>query len=248
MNYTVKEMPCKSGENDIYGLAYIPEAEGKVPAVILSHGYNSSHSHILDLAEQLAGSGIAAYCYDFCGGSSISKSGGRTTDMSIATEQTDLKNVIEMVKGCGFADSSRIFLYGESQGGFVSALTAAEMSEDIAGMVLLYPAFCIPDNWLGKSAEEMTEPFDFMGMTISRTFREGLPEYDVFAHIAAFEKPVLIIHGDADALVDVSYAQKAKDAFPDCMLEIYPDEGHGFSPDARRSMCGKAVEFFKNLV
>ena len=88
MTYTVKELPCKNGENSIFGLAYIPETGGKkVPAAILSHGYNSSHSHILDLAECLAENGIAAYCYDFCGGSSISRSDGKSTDMSVITEQ-----------------------------------------------------------------------------------------------------------------------------------------------------------------
>lgn len=245
MTYTVKELHCKNGENDIFGLAYIPETGGKkVPTAILSHGYNSSHLHILDLAECLAENGFAAYCYDFCGGSAISRSSGSSLDMSVITEQNDLKCVIEMIKNSDFAD--KIFLYGESQGGFISALTAPEVKEDIAAIALLYPAFCIPNDWLCRDPEAMTEAFDFMGLKLSRTFYDSVPRYDVYAHIGKFDKPVLLIHGDADDLVDVTYAQKASASFPYCRLELYENEGHGFSPDARKKMCGRVVEFFLN--
>lgn len=249
MSYTVKELPCKSGKNSIYGVLYLPEViSERVPVAILSHGYNSSYSHVLDMAAALAEKGIAAYCYDFCGGSSISKSSGSSMDMSIRTEQEDLKNVIRMIKDCEFSDKDKIFLYGESQGGFVSALTAAEMKDDISGIVLLYPAFCIPDNWLSQDPEKMTEPVDFMGMKLSRTFREGVPEYDVFKAVSAFDKPVLLLHGDSDSLVDISYSQKLSAAFPDCKFEIFKNEGHGFSPEARKSICERVPDFIRSIL
>lgn len=248
MKHTVTEMPCKSGKNNIYGVLYRPlEPPEKMPVVILSHGYNSSHSHMADIAASLAERGIAAYCYDFCGGSTLSKSGGRTEDMSISTEISDLKSVIAMISGCDFADRERIFLYGESQGGFVSALTAAEMGSGIAGMALLYPAFCIPDTWLPKDPEKMTEPFDFMGMKLSRTFREGLPEYDVFEAVSKFTNPVLLLHGDNDKLVDIRYSERLKTAFPSCELRIFSGEGHGFSASARKQMRIMTADFFERL-
>lgn len=247
MTYTVKELCCKNGENNIFGIAYIPETDGeRVPVAILSHAYNSTHLDLPDLAERLAENGIAAYCYDFCGGSPISKSSGSSVDMSVITEQNDMKCVVEMIKGCDFSNG-QIFLYGESQGGFISALTAPEIKNDIAGMALLYPAFCIPNDWLYRDPADMTEPFDFMGMKLSRTFYEGVPRYDVYSHISKFDKPVLLIHGDADGLVDLSYAKKASSSFPDCQLSVYENEGHGFSPDARKKMCSQVAEFFSKM-
>lgn len=248
MNHTVTEMPCKSGKNNIYGVLYMPlDPPEKMPVVILSHGYNSCCAHVADLASHLAEKGFAVYCYDFCGGSTLSKSEGRTTDMSISSEISDLKSVIAMLSECSFADKDRLFLYGESQGGFVSALTAAEMGEGIAGIVLLYPAFCIPDTWLPKKAEEMTESFDFMGMMISRAFREGLPEYDVFEAVSNFTNPVLLLHGDNDTLVDISYSERLKAAFPNCELHIFVGEGHGFSASARKQMRIMTAEFLERL-
>lgn len=248
MNFTVTETPCKSGENKIFGVLYLPkEHEDRLPVVILSHGYNSSYCHVLDIAQSLAERGFAAYCYDFCGGSTLSKSGGSSADMSIETEISDLMNVISMISGCSFADTERIYLYGESQGGFVSALTAAQMTDIIAGMALLYPAFCIPDNWISEDSEKMTEPVEFMGMKLSRKFREGLPEYDVFEAVSRFKAPVLLLHGDNDKLVDISYSEKLCSALENCRLEVYENEGHGFSPKARKRMREAMVDFFEKL-
>lgn len=248
MNHTVTEMPCKNGKNNIYGVLYRPlNAPEKMPVVILSHGYNSSYAHVADLASYLAERGFAAYSYDFCGGSTLSKSEGSSEDMSILTEISDLKCVIEMLSGCDFADRDRFFLYGESQGGFVSALTAAELGGSIAGMALLYPAFCIPDNWLSKDPEKMTEPVDFMGMKLSRTFREGVPEYNVFEAVSAFKNPVLLLHGDNDTLVDISYSERLRDSFPNCELHVFGGEGHGFSASARKQMRIMTAEFLQKL-
>lgn len=59
------------------------------------------------------------------------------------TEVADLNAVVDMIKTLDFVDTDNIFLLGRSQGGFVSALTAAQREDDIQGMVLFYPAFVI---------------------------------------------------------------------------------------------------------
>lgn len=254
MNITIKEIPCRSRElscrdrDIIFGLLYTPaEYKGKLPAVILSHGYNSSHRELLDMVECLAKNGFAAYCYDFCGGSAVSKSGGSSLDMSIETEIADLKAVIEMISECGFVDSERIYLYGESQGGFVSALTAAQIPDKIAGEVLLYPAFCIPDNWLKIDSKTMPETMDFMGMKLSGTYRDGVPDYDVFEAAGRFHHPVLIHHGNSDGVVDLSYSERLNKAVPQSKMFVYKGEGHGFAPDARKLMCERTAEFLAQL-
>ena len=147
MKYSIKEMPCLYEDRRIYGVLYSPEGGKKAPAVILSHGYNSSYTELTDFAEKLAQNGFYAYCYDFCGGSARSKSSGNSTDMTLYSEMEDLRAVMDMISSLSFIEN--IYLYGESQGGYVSALTAAQLPERIAGEVLLYPALCIPDNWRG---------------------------------------------------------------------------------------------------
>ena len=118
----------------------------KLPAVILSHGFNGNRKGVLKYAEVVARWGYTAFCFDFCGGGPDTESDGQTYDMTVFSEKEDLKAVLQYVKSLAYVDSSRIILMGFSQGGFVSALAAAELPEQVAKLVLFYPALCIPDD------------------------------------------------------------------------------------------------------
>ena len=236
MNYRIKEMPVGSGESFIYGKAYIPESGDRLKAVILSHGYNSSHADLEDAAAALAEKGLFAYCFDFRGGSTRSKSSGSPLEMSVMTEVDDLKRVVKAVKEFDITDGKEVYLYGESQGGFVSALTAADMPEQTAGLFLLYPAFCIPDDWRKIYEKDCPEKIELMGMTISKKFYDELPGYDVFEHIKRYSGRTTIVHGTADNLVSPSYSEKAAKSFPNAKLVLYENEGHGFSAAARKKL------------
>lgn len=246
LKYRREELHCTYENIDIFGRLYIPEnGENNLPAVICSPGYGCIGSSMKDIAVSLAENGVIAYAFDFCGGSPYSKSSGKSTDMSILTLQDNLRHVIDMIGALDIVDSEHIYLCGESQGGFVSALTAAEMPQRIAGMFLIYPAFCIPDQWLAMDPDNMKEPFRFMGdMMLSRAYYDGVPRYDVYEHIRAFDKPVFIYHGDADGLVDISYGQRADKAFPNSVLTVIKGGGHGFGEKDRNFVINDIVGFF----
>lgn len=233
--FRTEELHCTYDGVDIYGTLYVPDSGKSVyPAVILSHGYNCIGGDMGDIAEKLAENGIMAYTFDYCGGSTRSKSSGSSVDMSIETEQDNLRHVIDMISAMKNVDSTRLYLYGESQGGFVAALTAAEIPDRIAALYLIYPAFCIVDQWLAMNPEDMKEPFDFMGdMKLSKAFYDGVPRYDVYERIKAFSNPVFIYHGDKDLLVAVSYSDRIREAFPDSVLTVLEGEGHGFGEKGR---------------
>ena len=65
--------------------------------------------------------------------------------MSVLTEIKDLEAVIRYTRGLPYT-SNKLLLMGASQGGMVSALTAAKPKNDVGKLVLFYPAFCIPDD------------------------------------------------------------------------------------------------------
>lgn len=244
--YTEEELHCVYGENDIFGTLYTPDnGRKKHPAVIFSHGYNCIGGDMQDIAKHLAKNGVVTYTFDYCGGSTRSASSGDSVDMSIETEQDNLRHVIDMVSELESVDAGSLYLYGESQGGFVAALTGAEMPDRIAGMFLIYPAFCIPDQWLAMDPSTMTEPFNFMGgMTLSKTFYDGVPRYDIYEHIKAFTNPVVIYQGDKDQVVNVSYANKIDEAFPDSTLTIVEGAGHGFGGADRKLVRDGVCDFF----
>ena len=244
--FRAEELHCAYDNVDIYGTLYIPNnSKERFPAVICSHGYGCIGDDMRDIAVKLAENGVMAYTFDYCGGSTHSRSSGKTTDMSIITEQDNLRHVIDMIGALDNADKDRIYLCGESQGGFVSALTAAEMPQSIAGMFLIYPAFCIPDQWLAMNPDKMTEPFSFMGdMMLSKAYYDGVPRYDVYEHTRAFDKPVFIYHGDADPVVDISYGRRIDKEFPNSVLTVIKGGGHGFGEKDRNFVINDMIGFF----
>lgn len=231
---SMEELSVQNGENLIYGKVFFPKDEEKHPAIILSHGYNGSHSDFIDDCRFFAQNGYVAYCYDFCGGSTRSRSSGRTADMSLLTEKSDLIAVINHFETMDNVDRSRIYLLGGSQGGLVSALAAEEVPQKVKAMALYFPAFCIPDDWRKKfpGGSAVPESLDFWGMTLGKDFLSGAVSMNVDEATGRYGGNVLIIHGDSDDIVPLRYSQEAVKRYPHAKLEVMPGERHGFSPAA----------------
>lgn len=249
MEYEVElnEMRVENGSNSIYGKLYTPKKDGACPTVIFSHGYNGCNSDFESACSFLAKNGFNAYAYDFCGGSTRSKSSGSSTDMTLFTEKSDLLAVIDHMKTLDNVDKDRLYLLGGSQGGMVSALAAEERIDSIKGMVLFFPAFNIPDDWRGnfKSDSDIPETYDFWGLTLGKSFFTSIRDFYTFDNIGKFNKNVLIIHGDKDVIVPVENAQKASTVYPNVELVILPGEGHGFSADGNKTAMKLALQLFQ---
>lgn len=229
--FETQELFAKRDENQIYGIVYIPQNAGeKMPTVIFSHGFGGNYQVGAGYTEALAKKGYVVYCFDFCGGSTGSRSDGSTLEMSIFTEQADLEAVLGMIQEQPFVDSSNIFLMGTSMGGTVSAITAAAHEEEIQGAILLYPAFVLVDDAKERfaSVADIPDTYYHMWMTVGRVFAEDLLDYDIYEAISAYKKDVLLIHGDADSIVPLSYSEKAVEIYDSARLEVLPGAGHGF--------------------
>lgn len=79
------------------------------------------------------------------------------------------------------------------------------------------------------SAEDIPDTYYNMWMTVGRVFAEDLLDYDIYGAISAYRRDVLLIHGDADGIVPLSYSEKAVEAYDSARLEVLPGAGHGFS-------------------
>ncbi|MGN0812155.1 MAG: alpha/beta hydrolase family protein [Candidatus Coproplasma sp.] len=232
LSYTVEEVYSSRGELKIYGKLYVPkESEGKMPAVILSHSANLNADSMNLYAAAFAERGFVAYAFDFCGGSSKSRSDGNTDDMTLFSECEDLKAVIATVRAMDNVDKDNIYLFGTSQGGLVTALTTEECATAIKGEILLYPAFNIP---------EIIEKFSGFGSlgSYGQAFSDTLKGYDVYSHIGNFDGNVLIIHGSEDFIVNKSYSERAATMYKNCTLKIIDGANHGFNSENITSLFG----------
>ncbi len=245
----MQEYFVKYGEKSVYGRLYTPDSKGKSPLIILSHGYNGIGADFERECESFAQNGIAAYALDFCGGSTRSKSSGASSDMSLMTEKEDLIAVVEHFSKLDFVDADRIFLLGGSQGGIVTALAAAELGDRIRGIILYFPAFCIPDNWRHRFNETgIPDTVDFWGLTLGKTFFTSMQDLYPFEIIGAYKGPVIIIQGDRDSIVLVDDSKKAASIYERCELTVLKGEGHGFSPDGLTVAIDTSLNFIRKLI
>lgn len=237
---------CRRGSLTIRGTEYRLEGEN-LPIAIICHGFMANQGTVRRYARALAEMGYAAYCFDFCGGCVIGgKSDGKTTDMSVLSEVADLITVIAHTKSLPYTDAARVTLMGCSQGGFVAALTAARLKSAVSRLILFYPALCIPDDaragrmmFARFDPAHIPETFRCGPMKLGRRYAADVLDMDPFAEISPYQGPVMIVHGDRDAIVDISYAERANKAYiakrtasAPVKLVIIKGAGHGFSRKA----------------
>ena len=247
---------CERDGLTIKGTVFLPKGKTDCPIAVISHGFMANQMFSQIHAQNLAKMGYAAFCFDFCGGTLVGSSDGDSTDMSVLTETEDLKAVIEFAEEQSYTDENGLVLLGCSQGGFVSAIVAAEMKEDVDALILLYPALCIPDD--ARSGEMMFAKFDPQNvpetfwcgpMKLGRRYVTDVIEMDPYEIINQYNGKVLIIHGNQDKIVDISYAQRAVEAYTqagaEVELKIIDKGGHMFF---RPSHAYKALGFIREFV
>ena len=190
--YTVKEYDFDSNGKDIYARAFVPDARGRVPLVIFSHGLGANVEHEEEVQKTLAKAGIAVFSFEFAGGSSSAApmSEGLTTEMSVLTEVQNLKDAIRIASGMEYVDPQKIYLMGSSQGGLVTALTAEEVT-NIAGLFLFYPAFSLPDDIRSSfpKLDEVPETFNLLGTKIGKIYITDIYDMDPYANLDKLGMP-----------------------------------------------------------
>ncbi len=234
-NFTTRDFEIKNTKsgNTLRGTLYLPKTEGRHPVIITSHelGSDSHRAWWLNYSKHWASEGYVVVGFDFAGGGKESRSDGKTTDMSVLTEASDMEQILDGVRKMDFVDKSRIILAGGSQGGGVATIVAARHPQEIKALLLLYPAFYMPDNLhaLYPDPNNSPESDTRNGMiTIGRRYITDMYDYDYFDDMRKYGGPVLIVHGDKDRVAPLSYSQRAVETFPNAKLYILKGAGHVF--------------------
>ena len=225
----------KSGS--ITGKVYRPSADTlhRHPTVIWSHGLGESAAKVDEYMKAIAAEGYVAYAFNFREG----------RDMSVKTEMEDLKAVLEHMKDVRYVDKKKITLAGDSQGGLVSALVAIDEARSVHSLILLYPAFNIPDDGRARypKAKDIPDSTVVNGVTVGAAYFKDIRNLNAYKKLSKFKGDVLIIHGNSDTLVPVSVSENAASAFPSATLITIPGAGHGFSGSARKTVISHITEF-----
>lgn len=232
---------CKNGDMNIYGKFYYPDGFDETkeyPTVIMSHGLGSTAKMVerANWPQRAVAEGFVVYTFDFCGGSINSSSDGDYLEMSVLTEESDLNAVMDFVESRDFVDTDHLFLLGQSQGGLVSALTAGQRPEEVKGLILVYPALCIVSDlhdYIEDISEVTGDTVETAMGTLGAVYAKDAYDLDVYAEIGKYDGDVLIIHGENDKTVPISFSEEAiETSYKDNNAELLTIEGekslHGF--------------------
>ena len=179
--------------------------------------------------------------------------------MSVLTEIEDLRSVIAFAKEQCYTSDKSLLLMGCSQGGLVAALTAAELPEEIGGLILQYPALSIPDAarkgemlWMSFDPDNVPEEMRSGPMQIGKQYATDVMDMDTLPTITRYTGKVLILHGDRDTLVNISGSQKAAEAYEaagaDVRFQIIPCGKHIFRSPKHIKMATNLISKFAEQI
>ena len=250
MKYETREIWFKKKEKRIYSSCLIPLTGSEpYPTILMAHGFGGSYEDNMINARRYAEEGYATCCFDFCGGSPYTLSDGKTTEMSVLTEVEDMLAVYEQLKQYDFVKKDAIILWGESQGGFVAALCASKLKDQVPAAILFYPAFSIIEDGKKRFASyDAIRPFSFWDIPLGRNYYQDLWHLDVSAEIRQYKGSVILFHGTEDNMVPLFSSRKASQLYKHIRYIEFPGEGHGFSPAISLKADRMILEYLKEIL
>ena len=219
----------------IRGYAFI-HPEEKRPTIIISHELGANQVTSARWVTPQYKAGYNVYIFDFAGGGNVSISDGKTTDMSIQTEEADLNVVLNYVKSIKSTDTNHLVLEGNSQGGIVAALIAAKRPNDVNKLILNYPGFSIPDmcqsgkglpqGSLDPKNPPATLKIKNVLIVVGRKYITDAQKINTWKTVKNFKKPVILTYGTSDSVISQPTFHKIEQTYSD--IKSVPIKGTGF--------------------
>jgi pimeloyl-ACP methyl ester carboxylesterase len=230
-------------------------ATGHCPMVILMHGIFSSKDYnpMPQLAKGLAKAGIASIRFDFGG---HGKSEGRKQYMTIEKELAEARAVWDYVQSLPYVNG--VGLLGHSQGGVVASMAAGRLAAESklpSGVVLIAPGSVIKEacqggNFFNATFDPKNPPEYIRCWGLYKLGREYLvttQQLDIYGTAAAYQGPVLLLHGDRDGIVPMWCSERYLEAYgPHATLKVVEGENHTITR-RRKQVVAETVEFFRGV-
>jgi fermentation-respiration switch protein FrsA (DUF1100 family) len=228
----------------------VSELWGKQTALVC-HGLASSKSNQLILARQLVPGGYNVLAFDF---RAHGESGGQLATFG-AKEKHDVLAAVAWLKMNRAQQSQRIVGVGASMGAAALISAASDPTDPSAASIDAIAAYaCYDDLWdMTRSATDtyFAPPLDWLLLHVGLPIAEAQTGADLLhyspAHDAAnlWPRPILLIHGERDDVIDFTRGQALLDAASQPKYHLFFPEG-GHNDIIENETAAKIVlEFFR---
>jgi pimeloyl-ACP methyl ester carboxylesterase len=232
------------------GVLHHPAASAR-GAAILCHGMESDKNSekLVFVGRELARHGILVLRFDFA---YVGESSGRFEDITYSGEVEDLRAAYALVESL---KPGRTAIFGSSMGGTIALMFAAQEPTVAALVTLAAPLH--PEKFPARvlSPEQLRDWRNsgfiiYNGQRFNAALLFDLESIDVSACARQVGCPVLILHGEADAIVPVEEAQELHGCLSGKKrLSILPGSDHRFSdPEMMRRAIAEALDWLKEHI
>jgi len=222
------------------GELYLPEASSALPGLCICHGipavpFNPEDRGYAELAMRFAEVGFATLLFNFRG------AGLSEGDFDIRGWARDLEAALSYLAAMNEVDASSLYVMGFS-GGAAAGLCQAARDDRVAGVVSCASPAHFQKLTEGEALDGCIARWREIGIIRDPSFprdmedwRAGFNEFAPVSHIGKIApRPVLLLHGDADEVVDLSHAHVLMDASGlNCELVVLPGALHRLRVDDR---------------
>lgn len=223
------------------GTTWRPAVDGRVPTVLLLHGFTGHRIEtgfmFVQLARAFVRRGIAAVTFDFL---HSGESDGSFDQMLVTGELDDALRMTQWLQHQPFADRSRLGLLGISLGGMLAACVSAR-AEGYKALTLLCPTDV--DNLMFNVCKRnqgcpANTPIVIGPYTLHPDFDRDINTLAPVQDVARKSRPTLVVHGTGDTTVPHDVGQRYVDALRQAGIPVtlhhIPGADHGFSAPAWR--------------
>lgn len=198
--------------------AWFVPVDGPAPAVVVLHGWGGNASDMLPLAEPLRDAGFHGFFVD-ARNHGLSE---HDDHMSMPRFAEDLEAAVRFVRARPQVTS--VGVVGHSVGA-AAALFAAARGAPIDAVVAV-AAFAHPEELMERNFPFPRPVTKLILWMVERIIGYRYEEIAPRNRAAEVEAPVLLVHGDADAVVPVEDSHDLHARLPDSRLIVVPGAGH----------------------
>jgi acetyl esterase/lipase len=215
--------------SELHGRLYVPRTNEPAPLIVSIHGGPTDQNTVQFNARfaYWLSKGWAIFVPDYRG----STGHGRAYQQAMnhgwgVVDVADVASGIESLRGDSRINASSIVLMGGSAGGFTVLHLAARNSPGVVGAVVLYPVTDLGE--LDATTHRFERSYNATIVGPPSVYSERSP----ITVASKIKMPLLVLHGDADPVVNVDQSRALVAAIQASGGRVdyveYPGEGHGW--------------------
>ncbi len=214
---------------ELHGRLYVPRTESPAPLIVSVHG-GPTDQNTVQFNPRFAywlSRGWAIFVPDYRGSTGHGRAYQQAMNFGWGViDVADVASGIESLRGDSRIDAARIVLMGGSAGGFTVLHLAAQNVAGVVGTVALYPVADLAE--LDATTHRFERAYNATIVGPPSVY----PERSPITVVSSVKTPLLLLHGDADPVVNVEQSRALLAAIQAAGGSVdyveYPGEGHGW--------------------